>query len=123
MRLAEEGKVEEAIAAYQQAQQLDPEIDLNPETKNIDKDPQAVIKWAASAKVSEGVRLAREGKVEEAIANFNKAIQLNPKNSSAYYHRGNAYVSLENYQDALADYTQAIKINPTDANASPVKVA
>ncbi len=36
------GKVQEAIAAYKEAQQLDPEIDLNPDTETIDKDPKTI---------------------------------------------------------------------------------
>ena len=52
--LARRGKVIEAIAIYKQAQQLDPDVDLNPETETIDKDPKAVArKLAASAKVKE----------------------------------------------------------------------
>ncbi len=35
-RLARRGKVIEAIAAYQQAQKLAPEIDLDPETEAIE---------------------------------------------------------------------------------------
>ena len=42
------------IAAYKEVQQLDPEIDLNPDTETIDKDPKAVAeKWAVPAKVKE----------------------------------------------------------------------
>ena len=79
-KLAGEGKVQEAIALYQEAQKLAPEIDLNPDTDVIDKDPEAVARsWAALAKVEEGQRRAEEGKVQEAIAIFKQAQQLDPE--------------------------------------------
>ncbi len=40
--LATEGKVEEAITVFTEAQKLKPDIDLNPDTEAIDKDPKAV---------------------------------------------------------------------------------
>ena len=79
-RLAEEGKVQEAIAIFKQAQQLDPDIDLDPSTEVIDKDPFSVARpLAAPAKVEEGKKLARKGKVQEAIALYQEAQKLNPK--------------------------------------------
>ncbi len=54
------GKVQEAIAAYKEAQQLDPEIDLNPDTETIDKDPKTIaLELGVPAKVEEGERLAK----------------------------------------------------------------
>ncbi len=41
-KLAISGKVIEAIAVYQQAQKLDPEIDLAPETEAVDKEPKTI---------------------------------------------------------------------------------
>ncbi|MGK7873955.1 MAG: hypothetical protein AB4426_11785, partial [Xenococcaceae cyanobacterium] len=77
VELAREGKVEEAIAAYQEAQKLKPGIDLNPDTEAIDNDLKAVRQQlAALTKVKEGVELAREGKVEEAIAAYQEAQKL-----------------------------------------------
>ncbi len=57
------GKVQEAIAAYKEAQQLDPEIDLNPDTETIDKDPKTIaLELGVPAKVEAGERRAKEGK-------------------------------------------------------------
>ncbi len=78
-RLAREGKIEEAIALYQEAQKLKPDIDLNPNTEAIDKDPKTVAQeLAAPTKVKEGVKLAREGKIEEAISLYQEAQKLKP---------------------------------------------
>ncbi|MGK7873573.1 MAG: caspase family protein [Xenococcaceae cyanobacterium] len=78
--LAREGKVSEAIAALSEAQKLKPDIDLNPDTEAIDKDPKTVAQQlAAPTKVKEGVELAREGKFSEAIAAYQKAQKLDSK--------------------------------------------
>ena len=76
-RLAGLGKVEEAIAAFEEAQNRQPDIDLNPNTKEIETNPETMaLEFAANDKVRLGVRLARLGKVEEAIAAFQEAIEL-----------------------------------------------
>ena len=51
------------------------------------------------------------------MADFTKAIKIDPDYSTAYYNRGLAYNILENYKNAIADYTRAIKIDPDFANA------
>ncbi|MCH2051341.1 MAG: tetratricopeptide repeat-containing serine protease family protein [Trichodesmium sp. ALOHA_ZT_67] len=54
---------------------------------------------------------------EQAIADLNQAIQLNPKYAEAYYNRGIVYLKQGKYDLALADYNQAIQLNPKDAEA------
>lgn len=51
------------------------------------------------------------GDYDEAIADYNQAMQINPNYADAYYHRGNAHYDIDKYEDAIADYTQVIKIN------------
>jgi WD40 repeat protein/predicted negative regulator of RcsB-dependent stress response/energy-coupling factor transporter ATP-binding protein EcfA2 len=78
-RLARDGKVQEAIASYTQAQQLDPDSDLNPYTDEKENDPKSVAyTFAALGKVKDGERLARDGKIQEAIASYTQAQQLDP---------------------------------------------
>ena len=52
-----------------------------------------------------------------AIADYTKAIELNPDYASAYYNRGLAKSKIEDYYGAIADYTKAIEINPNYTNA------
>ena len=52
-----------------------------------------------------------------AIADFTKAIEINPEFTQAYLNRGVAYAFLQDYQAAIADYTKAIEINPKLAPA------
>ena len=52
-----------------------------------------------------------------AIADYDKAIELNPKDARAYYNRGTAKNELKQYKEAIADYDKAIELNPKDADA------
>ena len=51
-----------------------------------------------------GVELQERGKWEEAIAEYDEAIRLDPKFADAYYNRGNAYADLRQYEEAIQDY-------------------
>ena len=52
-----------------------------------------------------------------AIADFTKALDLNPDNVDAYKYRGLVYQSKGELDRTIADFTQAIELNPDDANA------
>jgi len=70
--LAEIGDVKAAIAAFQNAQRLDPDIDLDPTTKIIEKDPQAVAQkfadlGASKRKIQEGDEPARKRDTDKAL--------------------------------------------------------
>ena len=51
------------------------------------------------------------------IADYSKAIQLNPDYSLAYHNRGVAKYYLEDYTGSIADYSKAIQLKPDDAEA------
>ena len=53
---------------------------------------------------------------DRAIANFDKAIELNP-NHASYYARGEAHYKNKDYDRAIEDFTIAIKFNPSHASA------
>jgi tetratricopeptide (TPR) repeat protein len=56
-------------------------------------------------------------KYKEAIADLNKALEIDPKISSAFSFRGQAHFELGNYQQAINDYNKAIELKPQYANA------
>lgn len=58
-----------------------------------------------------------KGEFELAINDYNKAIELNPKDNSIYLSRGRAQAGRKNYDSAIADFSRAIEINPQDASA------
>jgi len=54
---------------------------------------------------------------EMAIAEFSKAIEINPGLSDVYYNRGFAYSQSGKPDEAISDYSKAIKINPNDSDS------
>ena len=62
------------------------------------------------------IALFKEGKIEEAIDHYNKAIRIKPS-SQFYGNRGIAYNKLGQYQLAIEDYNTAIRLKPDYAEA------
>jgi tetratricopeptide (TPR) repeat protein len=52
-----------------------------------------------------------QGDYERAIADFSKAIELDPGSADAYNRRGAAYDDLHEYEQAIADYSKSIEFN------------
>ena len=59
-----------------------------------------------------GVYLQLQEQQEEAISQFDEAIQLDPRHVAAYNNRGIAYQNLGQYDRAIRDYDEAIRLNP-----------
>jgi len=57
------------------------------------------------------------GDLDRAIADYNKAIRLEPKAAAPYYDRGVAYHAKGNLGRAIADYNKAIRLDPNSAPA------
>ena len=57
----------------------------------------------------------RKGIYPEAIANFNAALRLDPKNAGAYGNRGNAWLYRGEYDRAIADFDEVTRLDPRDA--------
>ena len=57
------------------------------------------------------------GSYDRAIAEYNRAITLDPNYAAAYVNRGHAWAQKGEHDKAVADYTRALAINPdyTDA--------
>ena len=64
-----------------------------------------------------GKQEAKEGNIEDAIDNYNMAIELDSNYIDAYLKRGIAYCSLKNYTEALIDYNRVIYLNNNYAEA------
>ncbi|BAY33606.1 TPR repeat-containing protein [Nostoc carneum NIES-2107] len=64
-----------------------------------------------------GVDKISHSHYEEAIADFNQAIQLQSNFGEAYSDRCLAYLQIQEYQQAIADCTQAINLSPDNAEA------
>jgi tetratricopeptide (TPR) repeat protein len=66
---------------------------------------------------AEGMRLAQNGLLKEAMEEFNKAIRLKPTYAEAFSARGNVRNRLVQNERAIEDFDEAIRLNPryTDA--------
>ena len=64
----------------------------------------------ASALAERGALLANEGKVEEALAELNQAVELFPRNANFRYLRGQVYLNANRYEEACADYTVLLEV-------------
>ncbi|PSP15784.1 MAG: hypothetical protein BRC58_11050 [Cyanobacteria bacterium QS_8_64_29] len=78
----------------------------------------------ASPKLSRGIRdfnrgIARtlRGNYDAAVRDYDRAIELDPDNASAYFNRANARTQLGNLQGALSDFDAALRQNPEFAAA------
>jgi tetratricopeptide (TPR) repeat protein len=69
------------------------------------------VKSKAAIHLFKGEALRKEKKWDEAIAEYNKAIQLNSGYAEAYMRRGNAHSDKGEYDQAISDYTKAIDID------------
>jgi tetratricopeptide (TPR) repeat protein len=58
-----------------------------------------------------------QNKLQEAIADYNKAIQLAPTATDPYLNRGTALEGLGKWNDAIADYNRVLELDPQDAMA------
>ena len=74
----------------------------------------AVIKSPNKARplTSRGTAYSKIGQWNKAIADYTRALQIDPKYQLALTDRGFAYRNLGQYDKAIADYTRAIEIDP-----------
>ncbi|MEG3925528.1 tetratricopeptide repeat protein [Microcoleus sp. T3_D1] len=91
-RLLESGNLEEAIAAYRHAIELNPDI--------------------SCSYYHLGEALSQQGKLEEAIAAYRRAIELKPDFSWSYHHLGDVLERQQQWEESVAAFRQAIQLNP-----------
>lgn len=65
---------------------------------------------------AQGQMLARSGKTDEAMAQFEKALALDPYNVQALYGRGLIHQGEKRHQDAIEDFTAAHGLTPQRAD-------
>jgi tetratricopeptide (TPR) repeat protein len=81
-------------------------------TQLIEQFPTNPAIWSnrGNAKVS-------QNKLAEAIADFNKSMELAPNAPDPYLNRGTALEGLKRWEEAIADYNRVLEIDPNDAMA------
>jgi tetratricopeptide (TPR) repeat protein len=64
-----------------------------------------------------GNALLKKGNVDEAIAHFQRALQIDPDSVEAHNNLGNALLKEGNVDEAIVQYQKALQINPDYAKA------
>ena len=67
--------------------------------------------------VNRGIEKAKNGDLDGAIADFDRAAELNPKDDAPYYNRAQARQLKNDKAGAIADYTKAIELGSTNPAA------
>ncbi len=61
--------------------------------------------------VAQAATFVRQQQYNQAIADYTRAIELDPRNAMAYNNRGHIYSNLGQHNQAIADYTHAIELS------------
>mgnify|MGYP001300888446 CR=1 FL=1 len=67
--------------------------------------------------INRGMAYDRIGFYDQAIIEYNRAIQINPNNAHAYVNLGVTYAMKRDQAKSITNYNQAIQINPNNAHA------
>jgi tetratricopeptide (TPR) repeat protein len=78
-------------------------------TKVIEVSP-----FEATSYFRRGVALLKSGKAKEALADLDRALLIDPRQTQAISYRGMCHERLGEYMAALKDYTDALTLNPKD---------
>jgi tetratricopeptide (TPR) repeat protein len=117
--LARAGNIDAAVARFEEALELDPDLDIDPQ-KLADE-------TAAEALVEAGEELARGGDIEGAIGQFEEALELDPDleidpeerademAAEGLLAEGRQLARDEEYEAAIEAYTEAIDLDPDNA--------
>jgi len=124
------GDFTRALADFDKAIQLDADRsneqskvfskrEKDPSTADIQRDPRL---WfddlrPGAAYLDRGRTYLQQDDNDRAIADFTRAIELDPEGANAYNHRGVAYTSKLDFDSAIADFDKAIQFDPLLRNA------
>lgn len=121
-RLLDENQTEQAIAAFKQAVQLDPNfpepyfklgiayslLEMQQEQAGIQTEP-------ATNSKGEPAKTNSEKAFEKAVEVYQKWVKANPKDDVAYYNMGRAYAKLLKDEEALEAFEKAVELKPDDS--------
>jgi Tfp pilus assembly protein PilF len=115
---AAEGKFKEAREAFEKTLKDDPDrVSAKRGLKVIEDIFAKKIDKELAIHFFKGLSYELKGQLDNAIDEYSKAIEINPRFAEAYRNRGYACAKEHNYNKAISDYTKAIEINPRDFGA------
>lgn len=96
----------------------DPGPPTIPRVQGVARDAKAVVDpESAIAHLHRGIEHRRTGQFDLAIAEYNRALAINPNLAAAYNARSWAYFKHGRAADGLADAEKALKLNPDDPSS------
>jgi len=63
-----------------------------------------------------GAVYLQKGRVDEALANFQKALEIHPRYADAHYNMGEAFALKGDMDQAIVEYEKALEIDPNDVD-------
>ena len=129
--LAEQGKIEEAMAHYAEALRIKPDFagahyNLGFALAEQGKIEEAMAHYAEALRIKPdyaevhnnlGAALAKEGKIEEAMVHYAEALRIKPDYAEAHNNLGAAFAEQGKIQEAIGQYAEALRIKPDFAEA------
>lgn len=113
-----EGNWEKAVADFTFAIRINSRIEKPfDNSEQPDKEIFTSDVFNACAFSNRGIANYRLGNLEKAVADFDRAIRINPRLADAYNNRGNYWQAKGNLDKALHDFDQAIKFDPRHSHA------
>jgi len=126
------GKKPEALAAYKKAVELDPKnvdyrttygllLGVNGQADAGAAELQKVVSTPGYSSSDGYVNLGwlyrntEPKKIDQSVAAYKKALELNPKEEQAALGMGWSYINAKNWDAAIAAFNQAMQIDPTTA--------
>jgi tetratricopeptide (TPR) repeat protein len=109
-------KWERAVTCYQKALEIDPEDEYArqaaEEAMQKREEPAAASSGSA---FDRGLRRMQRGKFAEAVAEFERVVEEDPKDERAWRHLAGAYFRMGRYADAEAPARKCVELRPDDA--------
>ncbi len=129
--LFKQGRVEEAIAEYEKAIGLEPNLDaarlgIGEALMQQGKLDDAIAQFAkvlelhpenSAARLQVGVLRGRQGKYEEAVTAFSEVLRRHPDDLAAHNNLGNVLTLEGKYDEAVEHFRKAVQIRPEHASS------
>lgn len=96
LNLAQQSKWEEAIASWQRAITIEPNL--------------------VEAHFNMGIALRKLGKIQEAVGKYKQVLALDPNHALTYFSLGNLLFTENDLAQALNCYVKAIQLNPNNSS-------
>jgi len=123
--LADQGKIDEAMADYAQALRIDPDFyeahfNLGHALAGQGRLDDAIAQYSAAlstkpdfakAHINLGAALARQGKIDEAMAHYSQALRISPGSPVVHNNLGLALAGQGRIDQAMAQYSEALRLN------------